>query len=287
VLFRALEPGFESEGWQPTGLARLGVGVFGADSELSSDTSDQNPQSSPDGRMVVFSRGVDPGPQGFPTASAIFLMHRDGTGLRRLAESGPASRGAEPAFSASGREVLFTYRGDLYSFGLGQPTLRRITSGPASDRSPAASPGGRQIVFSRTAGGAGAGHIFSIRPNGSSLRDLTPGLAPQAAASDPDFSPDGRVIAFAIGDRSQSDVFTIRANGARLQRLTGRRRGPVLHGYSYGEPVFSPAGGSLFAVAVNAYNIDLARIVLRDPDSPHRLLAGEQPVWAPAPRGRR
>jgi Tol biopolymer transport system component len=301
IFYRGLEPGFESEGWNPTGLSKIGLGAFGTPSQLTSDPSDADPQISPDGRLIVFTRGIEPNQNGFPTAQAIFVMQRDGTGLRRLTSPPSTTSDREPTFSASGRRVFFvrlgdetvrgTNHGDIYSVDLDGGGLRQITSGTAADFSPAVSPRGRQLVFSRSgwrlANGerASSQHIFSIRPDGSQLRDLTPKLAGKPAA-DPDFSPNGRTIAFGIGYRSDSDIFTMRANGARLKRLTGRRTHAVLHGYGYGEPAFSPAGGQLFAVAINAYNTELARIDLDDPDDPSRLRAGDQPVWAPAPRRR-
>jgi Tol biopolymer transport system component len=302
IFYRGLEPGFESEGWNPTGLSKIGLGAFGTTSQLTSDSDDAVPQVSPDGGLIVLTRGIKPNENEYPTARAIFVMRRDGSGLRQLTSPPPTASDREPTFSASGRRVFFvrlgdetvrgTNHGDIYSVDLNGGELRQITSGTAADFSPAVSPRGRQLVFSRSgwrlANGqrAGSQHIFSIRPDGSRLRDLTPKLEPGAAAVDPDFGPSGRTIAFAIGYRSDSDIFTMRPNGARLKRLTGRRTQPVLHGYGYGEPAFSPAGGRLIAVAINIYNTELARIDLDDPNHPSRLHAGDQPVWAPAPRGR-
>jgi Tol biopolymer transport system component len=302
IFYRGLKPGFEAEGWEPTGLSEIGLGAFGTASSLTAEASDADPQISPDGRLIVFTRGIEPNPNGFPTAQAIFVMQRDGTGLRRLTSPPSTTSDREPTFSPSGRRVFFvrlgdetvrgTNHGDIYSVDLDGGGLRQITSGTAADFSPAVSPRGRQLVFSRggwrLANGerAGSQHIFSIRLNGSHLWDLTPKLEPGAPAADPDFSPNGRTIAFGIGYRSDSDLFTMRANGGRLKRLTGRHTHAVLHGYGYSEPAFSPAGGRLFAVAINAYNTELARIELNDPDHPSRLRAGDQPVSAPALRGR-
>jgi Tol biopolymer transport system component len=301
ILYRGLEPGFESEGWNPTGLSKIGLGAFGTPSQFTTDPDDADPQVSPDGRLIVFTRGIEPNENGFPTARAIFIMSREGTGLRPLTSPPPATSDREPTFSASGRKVFFvrlgdetvpgTNHGDIYSVDLNDEELRQRTSGTAADFSPAVSPRGGQLVFSRSgwrlANGerASSRHIFSIRLEGSHLRDLTPKLVGKPAA-DPDFSPDGRTIAFGIGYRSDSDIFAMRPNGAHLKRLTGRRTRAVLHAYGYSEPAFSPAGGRLFAVAINAYNTELARIDLDDPDHPSRLRAGDQPVWGPALRRR-
>jgi len=301
VLYRGLEPGFESEGWEPVGLSQTGLGVFQIKDRVTTDPGDQDPQVSPNGRLVVFARGVEANEYGGVTARAIFVMRRDGSQLRQLTRPHPASSDLEPTFDASGQRVLFvrvgdetvrgTSRGDIYSVNLAGQDLQQLTSGPAADSSPAASPRGRQVVFVRRGwqlpggGRSNLQHLFSMRPDGSRLRDLMPRLNPRAAAADPDFSPDGRIIAFTISG-GLSDIFTMRANGARLRRLTGRNRHAVLHAYGYSEPAFSPAGGRLFAVAKNIYNTDLARIDLAHPDHPDRLSSGDQPVWAPAARGR-
>jgi Tol biopolymer transport system component len=299
VVYRSLERTVGGEGWQPAGLSQIGLGVFGTGDQTSADASDRDPQVSPDGRLIVFSRGIEPDEKGLPTRSAIFIVQSDGDGLRQLTGPSPASNDIEPTFAASGRRILFvrlgdetargSNQGDICSVDLNGQGLRRITSGHAADRSPAVSPSGRQLVFSRSGyrlrGGreASAQHIFSARLDGSHLRDLTPKLEAEAAASDPDFSPSGRVIAFSVGAFAGANIFTMRPNGSHLRRLTDRTH-RVLHGYGYGEPAFSPAGGELFAVATNAYNTDLARIDLSDPDNPHRIssVPGDQPVWAPA-----
>ncbi len=299
VLYRDLDPGPEAEGWEASGLARFTPRPISRRT-ISTDPSDAAPQASPDGRLIVFSRGIEPGPDSYPTASAIFVMDADSGAPRQLTRPGPDTDDLEPSFDASGHRVLFvrlgdetvrgTNQGDIMSVDLQGLDLRALTSGPAADRSPAASPRGRQIVFVRAraplpgGGVANATHVFSIRPDGSRLRDLTPGLKPSVPAADPDFSPNGRTIALTVGSRSAAEIYTMRANGARLRPLTGRGAHAAIHGYGYSEPSFSPRGDRLIATAINSYNTEPALIELSDPDSPRRFeFGGEEPFWAVAP----
>jgi dipeptidyl aminopeptidase/acylaminoacyl peptidase len=70
--------------------------------------------------------------------------------------------------------------------------------------------------------------LYAIRPTGKRLRRITYGAGDKYS---PDWSPDGRRIAFEQG----GDIFTIRADGRRKRRLT---RGPARDG----TPAYSPDG---------------------------------------------
>jgi Tol biopolymer transport system component len=289
---------------KPAGLRRFTPGVAGSPVQLTTDTTDRDPQVSPDGHLVVFSRDIE-APEG-RERSAIFASAIDGSGLRQLTDGG-SSEGADtqPTFTASGRRIVFVRggagpyaSGDLYSIGLDGSGVTPLTSGPAADRMPAASPSGRQIVFVRSfqrPDGIEFGpHIYSMRPDGSRLRDLTPRLG--QAPWDPDFSPSGKAIAFATeGNNLRGDIFTMRADGGPIRRLTNRVTHDRRHHdeprfprpYGYTNPAFSPVGDSILAVARSGTSPRLARIRLADPDHPHLLgssFLGSAPAWAPKPK---
>jgi Tol biopolymer transport system component len=306
VVYAGVFPGTSLKPYltRPAGLRRFTPGAGGPAIQLTTDTTDRNPQVSPDGRLVVFSRDIE-APEG-RERSAIFVSAIDGSGLRQRTDGGsPEEADTQPTFTASGRRVVFVRgsagpfaSGDLYSVGLDGSGLTPLTSGPAADRMPAASPTGRQIVFVRSfqrPDGIEAGpHIYSMRPDGSRLRDLTPRLGRDPW--DPDFSPSGKTIAFATeGNSLRGDIFTMRANGGPVRRLTNRVTNDRRHHgeprfprpYGYTNPAFSPAGDSILAVARSGTSPRLARIRLADPDHPQPMgssFLGSAPAWAPEPR---
>jgi len=284
-------------GYRTTGLRVFEPGVPGSVRVLTVDPTDADPQVSPDGRTIVFTREV---PSGLPfpseTERVIFAIDLDGSGLRQVtAVDTEAGSDFKPSFYPSGETLVFARGGgrtgenDLYSVRLDGAGLRQLTHGPAREEAPTVSPSGRQIAF--TCGPAGGNEriedICSIRPDGSHRRLLTKKLKQGAEVFDPDFSPSGRTIAFTLGPGTASDVFTMRADGSRLGALTnrgrnGRRKFPRQVGYA--SPAFAPDGGSIVAVARPGAGPRLVRIRLRDPRHPQTLLPGSlgsAPVWAP------
>lgn len=293
---RPAVPPYES-GYLTTGLRVFDPGVPGSVRVLTADPSDADPQVSPDGQTVAFTRVIASGlPFPSETVRAIFAVGIDGSGLRQVTGGGPRGEDdVEPAFYPSGQSVVFdrasgpTGEGDLFSIRLDGTGLRQLTDGPTREQGPVVSPTGRQIAF--TCGPAGGNEriedVCSIRPDGSHRRLLTRKLKQGAEPFDPDFSPSGRKIAFTLGPGTAADVFTMRADGSRLSALTnrapnGRRKFPREVGYA--SPAFAPGGGSLVAAARPGAGPHLVRIRLRDPRHPQSLLGGalaSAPVWAP------
>jgi dipeptidyl aminopeptidase/acylaminoacyl peptidase len=285
-------------GYLTTGLRVFDPGVPGSARVLTVDPSDADPQVSRDGRTIVFSRQV---PSGLPfphpeMLGGIFVIGVDGGGLRQLTGGGPeGGSDVEPAFYPSAESIVFdrasgpTGEGDLYSIRLDGTGLRALTPGLAREQGPTVSPSGRQIAFAcgPVGGNARIEDVCSIRPDGSHRRLLTRKLKQGAEPFDPDFSPSGRQIAFTLGPGTAADVFTMRADGSRLEALTnrspsGRRTFPRTLGYA--SPAYAPGGGSLVALARGGSGPHLVQIRLRDPRHPRPLLGGSlasAPVWAP------
>jgi Tol biopolymer transport system component len=287
-------------GYLTTGLRVFDPGVPGSTRVLTLNPSDADPQVSPDGRTIVFSRKVPSGlPFPYPEmVSGVFAIGIDGSGLRQLTGGGPeGADDVEPAFYPSGGSVVFdrasgpTGEGDLYSIRLDGSGLRQLTHGLAREQGPTVSPSGRQLAF--TCGPAGGNEriedVCSIRPDGSHRRLLTRKLKQGEEPFDPDFSPSGRQIAFTLGPGTAADVFTMRADGSRLGALTnrsrsGRRTFPRRVGYA--SPAYAPSGGSLVAVARGGSGPHLVRVRLRDPRHPQKLDSGglaSAPVWTARP----
>lgn len=88
----------------------------------------RNADFSPNGRQIVFERTVEGGKH---APSNIYLIHRDGTHLRRLTHGGHA---AEPTFSPNGRWIAFRRSndgigGNVAAFPLSHPSKRRVLTG--------------------------------------------------------------------------------------------------------------------------------------------------------------
>jgi len=299
VVYLGVRPGQPpyEPGYLTTGLRVFEPGIPGSSRVLTTDPSDADPQVSPDGQTVVFTRETASGlPFPYETVRAVFAVGIDGSGLRQVTTGGNGGESDfEPAFYPAGESVVFargrgpTGENDLYSVRLDGSGLRRLTDGPAREAGPAVSPSGRQIAFTcgPAEGNARIEDVCSVRPDGSHRRLLTRKLKQGAEPFDPDFSPSGRTIAFTLGPGTAADVFTMRADGSRLGALTnrapnGRRKFPRDVGYA--SPAFAPAGGFLIAVARPGKGPRLVRIRLRDPRRPRPLLGGSlgsAPVWAP------
>ncbi len=281
IVFAAYIPGGEE--------ASRGLGIFSAPpgagreeiSRLTALASDSDPQVSPDGQRVVFLRATAPQVPGRDTVAAIYTMAIDGSGLTQLTDG--LHTDLDPTFSASGTSVYFARRTpgsglDIYSVGLAGGAVRRITSDPAAERDPVASPQGRIIAYERRAGTRPT-HIYTARLDGSRPHDATPGF--EAEALDPDFSPDGGRIAFALPARGE--LMSTRPNGAghRVLRPAQPADNTLL------EPAYSPDGRSLvYAVVPDGGRSSLRRIDARSGrplpgplTQPH--LAILESAWAP------
>jgi dipeptidyl aminopeptidase/acylaminoacyl peptidase len=264
VVFGAYQGGGE---FQARGLG-LRIAPLGASrserTPLTEDPGDGEPQGSPDGRLVVFARASSTEPQN-REPSTIYVIGADGSSLRPLTDGRHVDR--EPAFSASGERVYFTRERagiggtDIFSVGLGGGGLRRITSGEADDFHPRAAPGGRIIAFERRVVGPHSvryHHIFTARVDGSRVQDLTPKLTNRVTASDPEFSPDGRRVAYSAGDR----LISVRPDGSRPRLLIPPRPGSD---YIYADPTYSPDARSLlFTILAGGGRTSLRRLDLAD-----------------------
>ena len=156
---------------------------------VKGDTDD--PAWSPDGGWIAFTFYAR-APYG------VWLIHPDGTGVRRLVKDELAAEVAHPAWAPDGQRVTFVglYEDEgLYIAGVDGRGLRRVAT---SSRANEWSPVGRRILFTHDHLEREPNGLWTTRPDG---RDQTR-LA--LRFSDPDWSPSGRSIAFTGGGRSSS-----------------------------------------------------------------------------------
>lgn len=224
--------------------------------QLTTNGSDSEVQTSPDGRWIVFARSVEVGGE---SARHIFIARADGSGVREVTTGPVFDR--TPSFTRNGRRILFTRFVSaseeeksfdvehIFSVLRNGSGLRRLTSGRFTDRNPVMSPNGRIIAFERAGIVGVEPHVYTMRANGTQVRDATPQLA--AWTAQPDFSPSGNRIAFVRGypGAASAEIFTMRPNGRGLRRLTGRPGRPV--GF-FASPSYSPDGRFVVAQRTNA-----------------------------------
>ncbi|MGN6275187.1 MAG: TolB family protein [Solirubrobacterales bacterium] len=185
------EEGGEGTTFAPQGIASMVARQPATLRMLTNDPSDRDPQISPDGRLVVFSRNLDAvGGE----RRAIFVMNTAGGGVKQLTEPPLVANGQdrEPSFARSGRRVLFAREESLaghaeqhiFSVGLDGSGLRQVTSGTNWDAGPAASPNGKILAFVRRPGSVGPSglvaygkqHLYTMRVDGTGIKDETPRL---------------------------------------------------------------------------------------------------------------
>jgi TolB protein len=176
----------------------------------------EHPAWSPDGGRVVFQETA-----GDLGANDIFVIDADGTGVRNLTNT-EADIEVEPIWSPDGSRIVFT-TGDLPHLeimnadGTGRRVLLKSHSGAASW-----SPDGSRVAFlAPTEFGLDFG-LFTMRPDGSGLTQLTPGA--MTADGPASWSPAGDRLAFAGSVNGFEDVFVIGADGTGLTNISNTPR---------------------------------------------------------------
>ena len=167
------------------------------------------PAWSPDGTKVSFS-GILPGPYG--DYGRIFIVNRDGTGLRQLSPEVPANEykyDAGSSWSPDGTRLVFARMGVLYLINADGTGL--VSTG-VSGEDPAWSPDGTQIAYK------------SLALDGIYVTDMsfTPRRLTTAVQQDeyPTWSPDGRQLVFERLENHVYHLYKVDANGGAATRVT-------------------------------------------------------------------
>jgi Tol biopolymer transport system component len=220
---------------------------------------------------IVFA-GFDPAVGG---DAHLYAMHADGSGLRPI--DGGDGNDESLSVAPGGTRILISRdtheqcghlywaQGvDLFTVASDGGGLVRLTDNcPTSDSTPAWSPTGAHVVFSRF------GELWSMRADGTSPAKLTcTSTGGDGGDYAPDWSPDGRLIAF----DHFAEVELMSPDGRSLRALaTGSG------------PSFSPDGARVAYAAPAFGDAPGIHVIGVDGSGDRRLTTGadSQPVWSP------
>jgi TolB protein len=155
----------------------------------------------------------------------------DGTGEKPIAITGFEDT---PTISDNGKRIAFRQGGDIWVARSNGTDIDNITAtAGAQETEPDISPDGKSIVYTSFDGSAG--DIVRSKIDGSDVEPLLDGTTDDGA---PEWSPDGKRIAFERGETSVStvDVYVMKKDGSgRKQRTDTAQKSEF-------SPTWSPGG---------------------------------------------
>jgi TolB protein len=168
------------------------------------------PAWSHDGTKIAFMSNRDGNPE-------IYVMNRDGSGLRRITNHPMAD--ATPTWSPSGNQLAFTSdrsgSPQVYVVNLDGTGLVRISDTSYCDRATWSPPPLNEIAYASRNGPGYEIRIFDFGTRTS--RSITDGIGSNES---PAFSPNGRHIAFVSDRTGRQQIYTIARDGTDLKQMT-------------------------------------------------------------------
>ncbi|MCB1022269.1 MAG: PD40 domain-containing protein [Acidobacteria bacterium] len=181
------------------------------------------PDFTPDGKSIAYASSIT-------GRSQIYMADLDGRNLRRISYS--RSLDVDPVVNPkTGAQIAFVSdrpgTPQVYLMDMDGANVRRLSLGGGDAVQPAWDPQGANVAFSWTRGfEPGNYNVFVINVATQKLTQLTHGAGRN---ENPVFSPSGTHIVFTSDRSGGTQIWTMRADGTQVKRLTtqGRNRMPV------------------------------------------------------------
>ena len=212
-----------ADGTQLRRLTPDDPGVYSAD-----------PSYSPDGTRIAFDRCIGPIVNDTCTSEGVFVMSADGRNTIQVTFENLASpfQDGEVQWSPDGRHFVFQrFRFSdasiaVFTVRIDGTDFHRLTPWQLDGAHADWSPDGQLIVFESYTDGAPLGvstNVFTVRPDGSHLEQVTHNDGGAMNATNPAWSPDGKRIVFVqipSGPLGYADIFTMNADGSDIRQVT-------------------------------------------------------------------
>jgi tricorn protease len=127
---------------------------------------------------------------------------------RATAEEKPLIGARHPAISPDGKQIAFSYMGDLWLVSSEGGKAYRLTDHVAYEREPVWSPDGRWLAF--TSNRLGNNDVYIMKAQGGTPLQLTYHTGDDVAT---DFTPDGQWVIFRSNRASSSSLYKVSVNG--------------------------------------------------------------------------
>ena len=163
--------------------------------------------------------------------SEIALMDAAGFEVERLTGEAETRANASPIWSAEGAKIVFAGGGldgfDLYTMNADGTGVARLTNEAGDEHHPALSPDGSRIVLvhESVVGAATRDSVVVIDPDGGGWTELV--NRENERLGWPEWSPDGRRIAFVGRKGRRFNIYVMSADGGDVTKVRQQPSGPL------------------------------------------------------------